>query len=98
MGFLTFVSLSSSKPTDALLALLDNQYFSGQEAAIWLALILYSLHALEVFIAAAVLLTPPLRAPVSTVFAWAPLIMAIGFPITLKVWQLRWAELKAKAR
>jgi len=70
---------------------------AGKELAFWGALLLYGAHAAELLFAAAILLSPPLRAPVSSVLAWSPFIMAIGFPVTMKVVQLRSAELKAKA-
>lgn len=63
-----------------------------------LAIVLYACHALELLLVAAVLLSPPLRAPAKSVIAWAPLIMAIGLPVTLRVLKLRWAELKVKAK
>jgi hypothetical protein len=71
---------------------------TGQQLATWLAVLLYAAHTLELLLVAAVLLSPPLRAPVKSVVAWAPLIVVLGVPVTLTVLKLRWAELKAKAK
>jgi hypothetical protein len=84
-----FAQLAWALPT-ILLAL------AGQELASLLAMVLFGAHLLELLLAAAVLLSPPLRAPASSILAWAPLVMILGFPVTAKVLKLRWVELKVK--
>ena len=97
-GLLCFIVFVPTVPGDALAALLDSPFASGAQLCVWAWRLLLAAHCLEAALATAVLLSPPLSAPLSAVLAWAPLVLVVGFPVTSKVLKLRSAEVRAKRR